>query len=136
MNNPQSYLPMRRDDIKTLRNNRLDLDYVIIRREVMAGLSIAGAPPVKANLLLHYVPDRYVLTLTDGLSLYLQDLRVEDWCSLEDLALAILDDLNNQLVPRWLRTDIDLNGQHGVVLEDNKPNWNNEGLLSRLSLKG
>ena len=51
----------------------------------------------------------------------------------------ILDDINNEVVARWVQitvsspdpTDSALEF-HGIVLEDRQPKWDNPALLSRL----
>ena len=56
-----------------------------------------------------------------------------------DLSSNILNDVNNELVTRWLQLSISAPNQvhhgidrHEVMLEDRQPNWDNVGLLSRL----
>ncbi|PWC85229.1 hypothetical protein TSH100_16090 [Azospirillum sp. TSH100] len=55
---------------------------------------------------------------------------------LEALAVAILDDLNNELVPRWVEVAVesDVPLPHRVVIEDRQPTWDNPRLLGRLRL--
>jgi len=134
MNEPPAYLPHRRDKIITLANKRENLDYVVARREQIPSTMIAGSKVADIDLHLHYVPDRYILSPNDGISIYLNELTGENWAAPEELAQAILDDLNNELVPRWLRLQFMVGDGHGLILEDRKPNWRNEGLLSRLGL--
>ena len=51
----------------------------------------------------------------------------------------ILDDVNNEVVPRWVQVTVTAPGDraagvdgHGVMLEDRQPRWDNPALLSRL----
>ena len=61
-----------------------------------------------------------------------------EWPALEHLANAILDDFNNEIVPRWVQLEVsapfagDIEGEHCVILEDRQPTWSNERLISRL----
>lgn len=85
------------------------------------------------SLCLRYVPDRHVLS-AEGLDRYLASLDQEYWETLEDLALAVLDDLNNEIVPRWVQVRLTTGGhgrcdRHQVTLCDRQPNWDNDQLL-------
>ena len=94
----------------------------------------AGALPCGTRLRLDYVPDRLILA-SDGLTRYLKEFDRERWPVLETLVVAVLDDLNNELVPRWLRVAATRQAgtfSHHAVADDRQPEWNNPGLLSRL----
>ena len=89
-----------------------------------------------AHLRLYYVPDKYVLNPI-SFEHYLMALDQTDWQNLETLALAILDDINNEVVPRWVQILIqstnDKSGNgHRVLVQDRQPNWDNAPLLDRL----
>jgi hypothetical protein len=82
-----------------------------------------------AWILVDYVPDRVLL---DPLAFadYAALLSLQTWQGLEALGVAVLDDLNNELVPRWVRVTVRAarTGQapslrHDVVLEDWQPSW-------------
>jgi NADPH-dependent 7-cyano-7-deazaguanine reductase QueF len=49
------------------------------------------------------------------------------WNGAESLALAILDDINNEAVPRWARVRITTRTHgglhHQVTVEDHQPRW-------------
>ncbi|MBO43625.1 MAG: hypothetical protein CMM28_07865, partial [Rhodospirillaceae bacterium] len=68
---------------------------------------------------------------------YLSTLDQTNWQNLETLALEILDDINNEVVPRWAQivlnsaNDKSSNG-HRVLVEDRQPNWENVSLLRHL----
>lgn len=85
---------------------------------------------------LTYVPDRSLLK-ADTLELYLSALASVEWPSLEALAVAALDDVRNELVPRWVQVVLVAGGtgrhHHTVVVEDQQPGWSNPALLSRLA---
>ena len=92
----------------------------------------------RATVNLRYVADRQVI---DPLSFgdYLKALNGLEWESLEEVALCVLDDVNNEAVARWAQVTIidpgddsgDI-GAHGVMVEDRQPKWDNPALLSRL----
>jgi 7-cyano-7-deazaguanine reductase len=89
-----------------------------------------------ASVRLFYVPDKYVLQ-PDGFSDYLSTLSQHAWENLESLALAILDDINNEVVPRWVQIVVQRSNEqaehgHRVLVEDRQPNWDNPPLLDRL----
>jgi 7-cyano-7-deazaguanine reductase len=63
------------------------------------------------------------------------------FASLEALATAVLDDINNEVVARWVQVVISAPAPdepgvdgHSVMLEDRQPKWENDSLLSRLRL--
>ncbi|RED52413.1 hypothetical protein [Aestuariispira insulae] len=90
-----------------------------------------------ATVHLFYVPDKLLLT-TQAFELYLHEFDRHAFASLEELALTILDDLNNELVARWIqiRVEADAKGLdrgHRVMVEDRQPKWDNGFLLARLA---
>jgi 7-cyano-7-deazaguanine reductase len=91
---------------------------------------------------LRYVPDRLILRPV-ALGRYLEAMGGESWESLEALATAVLEDLNNETVARWLQVELRLTAggkageegalaDHAVLLEERQPKWDNPTLLSRL----
>ena len=88
---------------------------------------------------LRYVPDKWIL-LPAALADYLHALNTPAQEALELTAQLLLDDLNNQLVARWLQivlqgppepaTDITA---HRILLEDRQPQWDNPALLHRIA---
>ncbi|MEO5338350.1 MAG: hypothetical protein H7841_15890 [Magnetospirillum sp. WYHS-4] len=99
------------------------LDYLV----TLEG-EIGGERP--AAIELRYVPDRLIL-VPESFAAYLEDLGRRDWESLESLAVALLDDLRNELVARWLQVALQGSG-HAVLVEDRQPKWDNPRLLARL----
>ena len=84
-----------------------------------------------------YVPDRGVLTEL-GFAAYLATL-ADAPETMEALAVIVTDDLNNELVPRWVQVRIRrLTDQEespigaSVLVEDRQPNWSNPELLNRM----
>lgn len=87
------------------------------------------------RLIVDFVPDRLVPT-SDSFAVYLKALEAETWPLAEQLATAVLDDFNNELIPRWIRvsaTRHEKSDFYHVVIEDRQPEWNNPALLSRLA---
>ena len=83
-------------------------------------------------LTAEYVPDRLVLT-PRAFADYLGQLDSAPWQTLEELVVTVLDDLNNQLVPRWVRVTGSLEQgpiRHHATAQDRQPGWDNPGLLS------
>jgi 7-cyano-7-deazaguanine reductase len=123
----------RRSLIATEPNPGSRLDYVV---------SLDGhmAPPEgpRVAVSLRYVPDRLVAA-PPSFGRYLEALAGLAWPGLEAIAVTVLDDLNNELVPRWLQVTVEAAegahpgiDRHGVMLEERQPRWDNPVLLSRL----
>ena len=118
------------------RNPDIKLDYVISITGHMA-----NSGEVNSSFIhLRYVPDKTILKPA-SFGRYLDALGTMKWKTLEEGAAAILNDINNELVTRWLQLSISAPNQvhhgidrHEVMLEDCQPNWDNVGLLSRLKL--
>ena len=81
------------------------------------------------NLTLTYVPDRFTVDEA-AVAAYLP-LVMAMSLSTELKAITILEDLVNELVCRWLRVSLSLEGK-SVVVEDRQPGWRNDDLLARL----
>ena len=110
------------------------IDYVVS----LSGPIPGDTPPFPARLSLRYVPDRLILR-PDCLKAYLAALRGMEWSALEALAVTVMDDFNNELVPRWILVAIHHDAdrvpaidRHAIVLEDRQPRWDNRRLLDRL----
>jgi hypothetical protein len=113
--------------LKSRANPRIGLDYVV-----------AHAVPLTASgsrISLRYVPDK-LLVDERSLAAFLASLAKAGPGAPEVTALAILDELNNEIVPRWVQ--IAVSGGDGgqpaqtVIVEDRQPNWENPGFLERL----
>jgi hypothetical protein len=95
----------------------------------------SGTLACGTRVAVDLVPDRRVLT-EDGFAGYLDALDAAPWPTLEALTTTVLDDLNNELVPRWVRVAATRSAGrtvHGVTIEDRQPDWSNPGLLAGLS---
>lgn len=88
-----------------------------------------------ARITVQYVPGKDILT-PHSFSRYLDALGDEAGQSLEQLAIAILDDFNNEIVPRWVQIRAARHNagepEHHVLIEDRQPKWDNPALLARL----
>lgn len=110
----------RREILTTAANPDARHDYLV---EMTAELGDG------TRLRLRYVPDRDVLEPTAARA-YIDALPA---MGLEALALAVLDDLSNELVPRWVEVRAERADPlgHVVTIEDRQPAWNNPELLAR-----
>ena len=126
--------PQARRLLSTAANPDTHTDYVV-------GIE-AETPPLPGlggvRVALRYVPDKLILgpVCLEG---YLSALACPQWTTLEGLALALREDLNDALVPRWLELSIHpleaLSAvHHGVLVEDRQPHWHNPTLLARLAV--
>lgn len=97
-------------------------------------VSLDGALSGGWSVQLHYVPDRAIVG-ADDFRAYLNMLGGIAWESPEQMGAAMLEDVSNALVPRWLRVELcaQLPGPltHRVRLEDRQPGWKNEVLTGR-----
>lgn len=125
----------RRKLLITAANPAQRLDYVItIARKLSLG-SGAG----EAALALRYIPDRLILDQA-AIAAYMRALEQLAGTGLEALAHTLLDDISNELVPRWVEVNLtqtaaptDAPGTfYTVTMEDRQPNWSNPQVLSRL----
>jgi len=105
------------------------LDY----RVTLSARLPAGAGPVGgARVTIDYVPDRLLLDPT-AFTHYINGLGTMPWAGVEALGVAILDDMNNEVVPRWVRITVRAGATagaahdvHRVILEDRQPQWDDE----------
>ncbi|MEQ8601958.1 MAG: hypothetical protein RIB45_01470 [Marivibrio sp.] len=114
-----------RRPIETLENPQPRIDY-LVRLE---GEAAGGA----ALVTLMFVPDKRIVQ-ADGFSAYLgrlSDFGAETQSLPERLALRILADLNDELVPRWVQIIVTISAGHQVLVEDRQPKWDNKSLLVR-----
>ncbi len=95
-------------------------------------VELSGGPLPGVRLTLRLVPDLLVPDPASVLDYLAEFAGFPD--GLEALAVAILDDLNNELVPRWVEVAVESDAPlpHRVVIEDRQPAWDNPRLLARL----
>ena len=123
----------RRGLLSTAANPRPGLDYLGRLRQTLPADVLPPEAPSPVTLTLRFVPDRLILSAA-ALPDYGAALADQDWTSPEALATAVFDDLNNELVPRWLNLRLDAGDGHRIVLEDRQPGWDTPHLLARLEV--
>lgn len=122
-----------RSAIATIANSGSRRDYVITFRR-----RLAGARPT--TVTLRYVPDKWLIVAA-ALAAHLDAIAAAAGTAAEPLALALLDDVNDEVVPRWIEVTVDVMGEgdgaaplgHRVTIEDRQPGWTDpSALLTRL----
>ncbi len=112
----------------------------VTSHDYLIDLKIKLTPDYGSNplsLLLRYVPDRDLLR-NNAMREYWRFVEATEWAAESELALAILEDLNNELIPRWLQVQIrddnlsDYVQGVMITVEDRQPGWHNQYLLSRI----
>lgn len=92
---------MPRSRIAGVPNPRAHLDCVVT---LDGEHGIGEACPVRFRL--RYVPDKLIFD-TGSFGVYLASVTAPDeWVSLEASAADILDDVNNEIVPRWIQVTV------------------------------
>lgn len=126
--------PARRGHLSVRPNPSPGLDYVVTHE----GRFRARGQAAEIALGLRYVPDRLILAGA-AVEAYLGALGGASWSSLEAIAGAALEDLNDELVARWVHLTLCVehgagtrHQSHRVTFEDHQPGWDNPGLLARL----
>ncbi|MDV7339001.1 hypothetical protein RYZ26_05325 [Terasakiella sp. A23] len=116
----------RRALLETQANPNKTMDYIV---------TLKASGPTQQSVNFRYIPDKVILS-SDVFAAYITTVLSQD-NNLETSATTILEDMNNELVPRWLQvimTNQDGNGaEHHVTIEDHQPQWKNDSLLARLS---
>jgi 7-cyano-7-deazaguanine reductase len=117
-----------RTQLRSVSNPNPKIDYIS---------SVNGAIPNSELLVTcSYVPDKLVL-LTNAFQEYLEYLELNELVALEPAALQVLDDINNEVVPRWVEikisTCLGAKGSSSVIVIDKQPKWDNPSLLARLN---
>ncbi|WP_420549371.1 hypothetical protein [Curvivirga sp.] len=114
----------RRFSLVTVENPNLSIDYLVSLGSKLTDESCC--------IQISYVPDKLVLK-PEAFEQYLHSFDDQDVLSLEALALNVLIDLNNEVVPRWVQVRAKSeSSNHRVLVEDRQPIWENEELLSRI----
>ncbi|GEO82263.1 hypothetical protein [Pararhodospirillum oryzae] len=113
----------RRTALEGRPNPALRRDFLVVLEGHGPLLEPGGPPPV---VELAYVPDRVVLD-PGAFRRYLHGLGRWRWPGPEDMALAVIEDVGNELVPRWARVSVRMEGAdgapHRVMIEDHQPLW-------------
>jgi 7-cyano-7-deazaguanine reductase len=117
----------RRSLLQTHDNPNRVLDYLITLEALCPGES--------RRLSLRYIPDRLIID-RGSFPGYVMALCAEER-PIETLASDLLEDINNELVARWVQVIIfeesEEENLHSVVMEDRQPQWNNSQILSRIT---
>jgi NADPH-dependent 7-cyano-7-deazaguanine reductase QueF len=116
---------LRREHLETGENLNAKVDYIV---------TLSGTISETCRVDISYIPDLAILKPA-SLSTYLQTLGTMGWDHLEALGLTILNDLNNEVIPRWVQVTVWGKGadiMHRVTLEDRQPRWDSPALLSRI----
>ena len=122
----------RRAHLTVVDNPDNRLDYVVtLAGEMRSEDSLSGF-----EVELRYIPDRLILE-PQSFAAYLSLVASLSLESLERIAATVLDDINNEVVARWVqiavtRQPTDGVATHSVFLEDRQPNWRNPDILARL----
>lgn len=130
----------RRQTLTWTANPSDRMEYIV----TLSGSLAIEAVSKKVALKIRYVPDKSVLERT-AFEGYLRVLEETAWSNLEDLAAAVLDDMNNEIITRWIQIELTTEGtapkadggemefgDYTVLIEDRQPKWDNAVLLSRI----
>jgi len=113
----------RPESLLTGRSNpRISLDYIV----TLTGKLESSHQSIR----LRYVPDKLLI---DGAAFtaHLAFLDGDGAVAPEHVALTLLDEMNNEIVPRWVQIAV-TGGSETVIVEDRQPNWENSDILDRL----
>lgn len=124
----------RRKLIHPTSNPRGSSEYIAQLQHKLAPVGLDAARGILLNL--YYVPDKLMMRAEDY-DKYLTyfETKAEGYASIEQLGSDIIDDLNNELVPKWIHLNITAEHAHTihcVSFEERQPDWDNPFLLSRL----
>ena len=126
----------RRQLLITQPNPDASIDYL-----VSLGGQINRSESKSITIQIYYVPDQVILDET-SLSTYLKSIGAEVFPSSEHAGIMVLNDFNNELIPRWLQItlsqpfNIDGYAQiHEIRYQDRQPNWRNSPLLRSFGLR-
>jgi 7-cyano-7-deazaguanine reductase len=108
-------------------NPRGNLDYIVMLEGRVAHFG--------HHIRLTYVPDKLLLA-AGSFQAYMDAFDATAPTMIELLAFEILDDINNEIVPRWVQVVITTGHGAGspqkVIVEDRQPNWDNPHILPHL----
>lgn len=130
----------RRQTLTGTANPSDRMEYIVTLFGSIAIESVAKNVALK----IRYIPDKSILE-RKAFEAYLRVLEQTAWPNLEDLAAAILDDMNNEIISRWIQIELTTEGtapkadggemefgDYTVLIEDRQPKWDNPVLLSRI----
>lgn len=117
-------------------NPQTELDYVVTLGATLA-VRLTARPPERIAVIVRYVPDRQLID-RQSFTAYLQAIEAQSHDTLESMALGLLNDLNNEIVPRLVQvrasvlSETESLVEESVWLEDKQPRWSNAVLQARL----
>ncbi len=79
------------------------------------------------DAVISYIPHKLMLEY-GSLDEWLEHYKNYD-APLEHLAMQLVDDLNNELVPYWVSITLDNQAGYQIMAEDCQPNWRGKTLL-------
>jgi hypothetical protein len=126
MSHPLDAARIRRGRLVAEANPRPGLDYLV----TLTGSIANSVAPIVVRM--RYVPDRHIVT-ADVLAEYLGALAGEAWSGLEALGATVVDDIDSEVLPRWVQVILETQGRR-VTFEQRKPDWENRLLLVRIGL--
>ena len=126
----------RRDLLATTPNPGERHDYLAM----LEGSFAVDGTDHRVTTALRYVADRRILSL-DAFIAYLDAVAGGAWPTLEAVAMTMLADVNNELIPRWAQIRLvagpgDRGDRHSVIIEDRQPGWDNPTLLAHHGAPG
>ena len=117
-----------REILGTIPNPNREIDYIVLLDGTVRPRGMA----TPLSLTLRYIPDRLIIE-PGNWRRYLVALSTQNIPAVEALAVRILSDANNEIVPRWLSVVVsDDSSSHKVIIEDRQPKWDNPDLLRRV----
>ncbi|MDG2032571.1 MAG: hypothetical protein P8J29_01415 [Rhodospirillales bacterium] len=87
------------------------------------------------DIRVTYIPDSFILNVT-SLHSYLTALGNSPEMTPERSGKTLLEDANNELVPRWIRVtligrpEVETTGSYRCLFQDCQPNWSNPALTA------
>ncbi len=119
--------PGRRRRMETRGNPRNATDFIMVLEGRIAHHG--------HHVHLAYVPDKLLLA-AESFEAYLAAFDADAAATIERLAFDVLDDINNEIVPRWVQ--VVLTTPHSgtaaqpqrVIVEDRQPNWDNPHIMA------
>ncbi|WP_041794403.1 hypothetical protein [Pararhodospirillum photometricum] len=94
-------------------------DYVVLLQVRATMVQSALTQPL---VRLAYIPDRLLLDPA-AFERYVRGLGRWMWPGPEDLAVAVIDDVGNEIVPRWVRVSLDSGALGSLIVEERQPLW-------------
>lgn len=87
---------------------------------------------------IHFVPDSRIITIADFREYinFTSNLLVNGG---QKLLLSLLDDFNDELVPKWIQITLEIKDNNGIIsesilIEDRQPGWNDPSITTRVPI--